>query len=80
MNMIMVDVSHIPGVSVGDEAVLIGSQGSERISAEELAGLTSTINYEVVTRIQQEIPRVVVDDSFTRPAHSTVVPSGETAP
>ncbi len=61
MNMIMVDVSHIPGVAVGDQAVLIGADGSERISAEELAALTGTIQYEVVTRIQKDLDRVVVD-------------------
>lgn len=66
MNMIMVDVSHIPDVQVGDEAVLIGESrtpavGRERISAEELAELTGTINYEVVTRIQKDLERILVD-------------------
>lgn len=61
MNMIMVDVTHIPEVVVGDEAVLIGRDGDEQISADDLAELTGTINYEVVTRIQRDLTRLVVE-------------------
>lgn len=61
MNFIMVDVTDISGVSVGDEAVLIGSQGKERVTADGLAGLMGTINYEVVTRISPHIPRFIVN-------------------
>ncbi len=66
MNMIVVDVGHIPEASPGDEAVLLGradpdAQAGEEVSAEDLAELTGTINYEVVTRIQAELPRVLVD-------------------
>jgi len=43
---------------VGDEVVLIGSQGKDRISADDLARALGTINYEVVTRISSRIPRV----------------------
>ena len=46
MNLTLFDVSGIPGVEAGDEIVLLGAQGSEIISAESLAGLTGTINYE----------------------------------
>jgi alanine racemase len=58
MDQFVADVSHIPGVAEGDEVVLIGSQGDERISAEELAGLAGTINYEVTTGLLQRIPRL----------------------
>ncbi len=62
MNMIMVDVSHIhPPVQEGEEAVLLGREGEEEVSADELASITSTINYEVVSRIQKDLERVVVD-------------------
>ncbi len=47
MNMIIVDVSGLPQVSIGDEAILMGRQGSEEISADELAQLANTINYEI---------------------------------
>lgn len=60
MNMIIVDVTHIPGVKAGEEAVLLGRQGTEQITAEELAGLAGTINYEMVTRINPLIARRVV--------------------
>lgn len=60
MNMIMVDVSHIPNVKLEDEAVLLGKQDKEEITADELAQKIGTINYEVVTRINPLIPRIVI--------------------
>lgn len=50
MNLTMVDVSDIPGVELEEEVVLLGQQGDERITAEQMAGWAQTINYEVVTR------------------------------
>lgn len=58
MNVTTVDVTDIPEVSLEDEVVLLGSQGGQRISAEEWARRIGTINYEVVTRIPEHIPRV----------------------
>ena len=58
MNLCMADITDIPGVKVGDEAVLIGSQGKETVSADEVAARIGTINYEVVTRLPMHIPRV----------------------
>lgn len=60
MNLTMVDVTHIPHVKAGDEVVLIGKQGSARITAVEMADLLNTIHYEVVTRIHPDILRTVV--------------------
>jgi len=60
MNMIMVDVTDISGVKVEDEVVLIGKQGKNEITAEEIAQKLGTINYEVVTRINPLLPRKVV--------------------
>ncbi|TAL20312.1 alanine racemase [Patescibacteria group bacterium] len=57
MNMFMADVTDIPGVQAEDEVVLLGGQKNERISAEEIASKTGTINYEVVTRINPFICR-----------------------
>jgi len=59
MNLIMVDVTDIKNVKVGDEAVLIGRQGKEEITADEIATLLGTINYEVVTRINPTISRIL---------------------
>jgi len=50
MNLTMVDVTHIPGVESGDEAVLLGRQGEEHVTAEDLAGWLGTIPYEVLVR------------------------------
>lgn len=59
MNMIMVDVTDIEGVELEQEVVIIGVSGEERISAEQFAGWAGTINYEVVTRINERIVRKV---------------------
>ena len=59
MNMTIVDVSHVANVQLEDEVVLLGRQGREEITAEELARKCQTINYEVVTRINPLIKRVI---------------------
>jgi alanine racemase len=59
MDQTMIDVTGIPGVRQGDEVVLIGAQGSERITAEDAADRLGTINYEVVSEILARVPRVV---------------------
>lgn len=62
MNMMMIDVSHIDGVELGDEVVLMGAQGDERVRAEDIAAWTGTINYEVISRIGVHVPRIGVDN------------------
>ncbi len=59
MDMSMVDVTDIPAACVGDEVVLLGAQGQERIAAEELAELAGTIHYEVICAVGARVPRVV---------------------
>lgn len=58
MDNIVVDVTHLPTVAEDDEVVIIGAQGDDRISAEEMARWQGTNNYEVVTRILPRPPRV----------------------
>ena len=60
MDTIMVDVTGIPDVSYDSEVVLIGSQGKERITADELAEKTGTIPYEVLTSIGERVKRIYV--------------------
>ncbi len=60
MDNIMVDVSGVDGVHEGDEAVLIGRQGEDIISAEEVAAWAQTINYEVTTSLLPRAARVYV--------------------
>jgi len=59
MNMIIVDATDLKNVKIEDEAVLLGKQGKEEITAEEIAQKTGTINYEVISRINPLIPRVI---------------------
>ncbi len=60
MNMMMVDVTNIKGVRLEDEVVLIGRQGGGVVTANDMAKKIGTINYEVVTRINPMIPRILV--------------------
>jgi alanine racemase len=62
MNMCMIDVTDIPGVGLEDEVVLLGGQGDECISAEQMAAWCGTISYEVISRIHPALPRVVVNE------------------
>lgn len=62
MNMFMVDVTDIDGVKLEQEVVLLGKQGKNQVSAEELADWSQTINYEVTTRINERIPRIFIND------------------
>ncbi len=57
MDWILLDVSDIPGVKVGDEVTLLGADGDERISAEEWAERIGTISYEVFCQIGKRVPR-----------------------
>ncbi len=57
MDMIMVDISGVPGAQVLDEAVIIGRQGGEGITAEEVAELIGTISYEVLCNVSKRVPR-----------------------
>ncbi|MCE7976055.1 MAG: hypothetical protein DYH03_02565 [Nitrospira sp. NTP1] len=57
MDMTMVDVTDIPGVEIGQEVILIGQQGSERITAADLAAWQQTIPYEILCAIGPRVPR-----------------------
>ncbi len=60
MDQVIVDVSQAGPVALNSEVVLIGSQGTERITAEEVAGWAATINYEVTTALLPRVPRLYV--------------------
>jgi alanine racemase len=70
MDLCLADVTGIPGVALGDEVILLGSQGEERITAEELAAHAGTISYEIFCGVGPRVPRVYsvspagCDDSF----------------
>lgn len=58
MDQIMINVTHIPGVTQGDEVVLIGEQSEDRIRTEEVAANLGTSNYEVASMIMARVPRI----------------------
>lgn len=60
MNITMVDISGIPNVELENEVTLLGGNKNEEITAEHLAALADTINYEITTRINERIPRIIV--------------------
>ncbi len=64
MEDLMCDVTDIPGVEVGDEAVLIGRQGEEQVTAEELARAARTIPYEILVGLSPGIPRFYQSASY----------------
>lgn len=61
MNITIVDVTEMDDVAIEDEVVLIGRQGSEEITVEEIADSVGTINYEIITRLRETIPRYYVE-------------------
>lgn len=61
MDQLMVDVTEVEGVRAGDEVVIIGTQGKEQITAEELAEKLETINYEIVSTVGPRVERFYLD-------------------
>lgn len=61
MDQFMVDVSDVENVEVGTKVILMGSDGECSVTADEIAALTGTINYEVVCSINKRVPREVVE-------------------
>lgn len=58
MDQVLVQLDGVPAAKVGDEVVLIGSQGEESITAEDVAEIWETINYEVTCAIGPRVPRL----------------------
>lgn len=58
MDQLMADVSHLDGVKIGDPVTLIGRDGEEELTADQLAAWEGTINYEVVCALSKRVPRV----------------------
>ena len=62
MDQMMVDVTDIPDVMADDQVTLIGKDGKERITVEELACLGGGFHYEIVCNIGKRVPRVYIKD------------------
>jgi alanine racemase len=63
MDAITLDVSDVPGVEVGDVATLIGRDGDEHITAEDVAAWSNTISYEVLTSIGPRVERQFISSA-----------------
>ncbi|MGH9450244.1 MAG: alanine racemase [Terriglobia bacterium] len=63
MDLTLIDVTDIPGVSVGDEVTLIGASGGCSITAEGVARQLGTIPYEVLCSVGKRVPRIYVEGS-----------------
>lgn len=61
MDLLTIDVTDLPDAAVGDEVILLGADGGERITAEELAALAGTISYEIFCRVSARVPRLYQD-------------------
>ncbi len=64
MDQFMVDVTHIEGVSFGDKVTMIGTDGNETITVEDLSELSGRFNYEFICDLGKRIPRVFVKDGI----------------
>ncbi|MDD2890464.1 MAG: alanine racemase [bacterium] len=70
MDLIMIDVTDIPNVKIGDKVTLIGKDGKQEITANEIAELAGTINYEIITRMSPRVPRVYIKGNKPYKVHS----------
>lgn len=61
MDMTMIDLTDVNDVHIGDEVVLMGEQGGEKIMVNELASWAGTINYEILCGISKRMPRVYLE-------------------
>lgn len=61
MDQLMIDVTEISETSVGDTVTLIGRDGTEEITADQIGALTGTVGYEIVCGISQRVPRIFIN-------------------
>lgn len=61
MNMLAIDVTEIENVNHGDEVIFIGFQGDNRITVSSFGEMSSQLNYELLARLPQNIPRIIKD-------------------
>lgn len=60
MDQCMIDVTDVPNIKIGDEVIIMGSDGKNTILADDIANATGTINYEIVCAFGQRLPKVYV--------------------
>ena len=60
MDQCMIDVTSVPSVEIGDEVIIMGTDGKNIITAEDIAKVTGTINYEILCAFGQRLPKVYI--------------------
>ena len=65
MDQMMVDVTDIPDVRVGNRVTLVGTDGEETITMEQISALADSFNYEFVCGISRRVPRIYVQGGKT---------------
>lgn len=60
MNMLTIEVTNLPGINRGDEVVIIGKQNGQEITVASFGEMSNNLNYEVLARLPDDIPRLVV--------------------
>ena len=78
MDQLMADVSGLEEVQTGDVVTLIGRDGQEEITADEVAGWEGTINYEVVCGLSKRVPRVYLKGGKTDSIYNQLLHGDET--
>lgn len=74
MDQLMVDISHLGEVNIGDTVTLIGRDGDEIILADEVAAVEESINYEVVCDIGKRVPRVYIKNGRVESVLNQLLP------
>ncbi|NIK93499.1 alanine racemase [Mangrovimonas sp. CR14] len=59
MNMLLIDITSDPTIKINDEVILIGKQGDLEITVSSFGNMTDQLNYEVLSRIDKDIPRII---------------------
>jgi alanine racemase len=80
MDMLMVDVTDVSGVAVGDLVTLIGADGPESIAVDDLADWAGTVNYEILCGISKRVPRALKDAAITSATSRALATSRASTP
>jgi alanine racemase len=72
MDQLMLDVSHIPEIQVGDVVTLLGRDGHHHLTADDWAALTDTISWEILCGFRHRLPRIAIEQPFNASTAASV--------
>ena len=76
MDMLMIDVTDLPASALDGPVTLIGRDGAEEITVDDLARWAGTVSYEILCGISKRVPRVLRDGAVTQSSGLTRPPTG----